>query len=662
MPSLSDQYLASALRAHEQGDLAAAISAYQQALVLAPDNARASGLLGTALLQRGEAAKAVPYLEAALAAQRHNTSLIATLAQAYFATNQFVDAADLFRKATRAAPAEPQFQLGLANSLAMQGHYAEARRLLERLLARDPAHAMAWFNLGNVLRDLHALEAAMQAYRKTLALAADFVEARNALGSVLHSTLQFAEAEHEYRRCLHDAPQFAPAYQNLASVLIDQGQFAAAESVCRELIRLDPTNAHNHGLLADTLNAQGRLLDAARHYGDALQLAPDDAAIRLSYATKLCAIGDIQGGLQSLRALTSLTTVAPQIHQTLSTLFLAHGFLAEGWAEYRQRPAFLAFREKLSGIALIQTLPDRLKGLRLCVLREQGLGDEIFFLRYARVLTQRGAHVTYRSSRAIASLIQRLVDLGEVSVVIDNDAPLPACDAAIMVGDLPHALALQPADAPAAEVDTADAPGSYPWRAPLYSPLPQPSIRIAPLPERLALMRTQLAQLGPPPYLGITWRGGTPPSEQGAGAWLLYKTLDIARLGAALKSFRGTFIALQRNPAAGEITAMEIALGTRTHDLTLLNNDLESMLALLSLIDEYVGVSNTNMHLRAAAGKAARVLVPAPAEWRWMADSARTSPWFPDFAVYRQSVNGAWDEALDNLNHDLGHSAEALKR
>ena len=34
----------------------------------------------------------------------------------------------------------------------------------------------------------------------------------------------------------------------------------------------------------------------------------------------------------------------------------------------------------------------------------------------------------------------------------------------------------------------------------------------------------------------------------------------------------------------------------------------------LALLDEYIGVSNTNMHLRAAAGRTARVLVPRPAE------------------------------------------------
>ena len=61
------------------------------------------------------------------------------------------------------------------------------------------------------------------------------------------------------------------------------------------------------------------------------------------------------------------------------------------------------------------------------------------------------------------------------------------------------------------------------------------------------------------------------------------------------------------------------------------------MLALLALLDDYVGVSNTNMHLRAGVNRTAKVLVPAPPEWRWMAEG-KESPWFPGFTVYRQGV------------------------
>jgi hypothetical protein len=86
------------------------------------------------------------------------------------------------------------------------------------------------------------------------------------------------------------------------------------------------------------------------------------------------------------------------------------------------------------------------------------------------------------------------------------------------------------------------------------------------------------------------------------------------------------------------------------------NEDLEEMLALLAALDEYLGVSNTNMHLRAGSGKTARVLVPWPAEWRWMA-AGDASPWFPGFRVYRQQADGDWNAALTRLRGDLAAAA-----
>jgi hypothetical protein len=88
------------------------------------------------------------------------------------------------------------------------------------------------------------------------------------------------------------------------------------------------------------------------------------------------------------------------------------------------------------------------------------------------------------------------------------------------------------------------------------------------------------------------------------------------------------------------------------HDFSASNEDLEEMLALLAVVDEYVGVSNTNMHLRASVGRAARVLVPWPAEWRWLV-SGDESPWFPGFRIYRQRPDGDWTAALERLACDM---------
>ena len=163
-------------------------------------------------------------------------------------------------------------------------------------------------------------------------------------------------------------------------------------------------------------------------------------------------------------------------------------------------------------------------------------------------------------------------------------------------------------------------------------------------------MQAKLRVLGSPPYLGVTWRGGTWKKRNS-----LYKECPLALLAQALKGNHTTVLILQRLPRDGEIQTFCQLLGRPVHDLSALNEDLEAMLALLFLIDEYVGVSNTNMHLRAAVGKTARVLVPSPPEWRWMAEG-RESPWFPGFSVYRQGYDGSWEGAFARLNQDMGVS------
>lgn len=88
------------------------------------------------------------------------------------------------------------------------------------------------------------------------------------------------------------------------------------------------------------------------------------------------------------------------------------------------------------------------------------------------------------------------------------------------------------------------------------------------------------------------------------------------------------------------------------YDFSAANDNLEEMLALLTLMDEYVGVSNTNMRLMAGLGRKARVLVPHPPEWRWM-EGGQESPWFPDFNTYREDRVAGWNRAFAQLLSDL---------
>ena len=181
---------------------------------------------------------------------------------------------------------------------------------------------------------------------------------------------------------------------------------------------------------------------------------------------------------------------------------------------------------------------------------------------------------------------------GALDCVLPGNSPYAAADHTILAGDLPHLLA--PPELP-------------------------PPLALSPLPERVAAARRAPASLGPPPYIGLTWRAGTGPQEQRGHVWFLFKQAPLENFAAALGGVKATLVSLQRRPQAGETEKLGALLGTTVHDLSAANEDLEEMLALLAVMDEYIGVSNTNMHLRAGIGKTARVLLPWPAEWRWMA-------------------------------------------
>jgi hypothetical protein len=133
---------------------------------------------------------------------------------------------------------------------------------------------------------------------------------------------------------------------------------------------------------------------------------------------------------------------------------------------------------------------------------------------------------------------------------------------------------------------------------------------------------------------------------------LLFKEIGAEALAGALRRAPGTLVSLQRLPAAGETEKLAAVVGRPVHDLSVVNDDLESMLALLAVLDEYVAVSNTNVHLRTGVGRTSRVLVQFPPEWRWMAGGDE-SPWFPGCRVYRQTVEDSWNGALAELAADL---------
>jgi len=635
---------------HQRGRIGDVESLCRQVLAVEPDHPDALYLLGLAAFQGGNPSQAAGFIRRAASLSPRNWMFQGDLANVLFQLGNYAEAMAAYRHAAMLKPDEPQFPMGIANCHASAGNYPEAEAQLRAVVQRFPRYVLACLNLANSVRDQGRPEEAANLYRRAIELDPGIVDAYLNLGNALRALNRPEDAKRAYSDALDVGPGNVLVRVNLAAVLTDLGRFAEAEEICWKIISDEPGFAQARVCLGAALRIQGRLLEALSHYRTALGLDPSDANANEDCGLVLGELGKFGEAFRYVFRALQQNGDSAATQMNLGGLLLAAGQMADGWRGYALRPD-AERRRKLPDLKLSSDLPPALAGKHICVHWEQGLGDEIFFLRWARELYLRGARISYRASDKLVGLL-RGADF--IHQLLAKHAPLPEADASILLGDLPHALmALPSSRLPRGSLDPVNSTlPQFAQRVAIFFPPLPPTIRLLPDAARVGELGERLRALGDPPYIGVTWRGGTPPAEQTGQEWFLFKEIPLEKLARALGPVSGTVISIQRNPKETENSLLSGLAGKPVHDLSKLNADLESMLALLALLDDYVGVSNTNMHLRAAVGRTARVLVPHPVDWRWMI-SGNESPWFPGFRVYRQGPDADWETALERLRGDL---------
>ena len=515
-------------------------------------------------------------------------------------------------------------------ALQMQGK--DALRALQKAADFLPNDAEAHNNLGSALQDLGQLEAAVTNYRQVLKSNSNDAEVHNNLGTALHDLGQFDKAVTSYRQALKIKPNYAEAYNNLGIALQDLGQLDAAVASYRQALKIKPDYAEAYCGLGIALKNLGLPDDAVASFHRALEIKPDYAEVHTDLGNALLELGQLDAALASYRRALEIKPDYVEAHRNYSYLLLSLGDFERGWQEYEWRLTSVVCqgnpvdpRTQLPLPRASSLLPFTSKDKRILLFHEQGIGDELFFLRFAPQLREEAQWVAYLPTDKVRSLIERSGCVDQVISRTDKDL---AFDSVIRVGDLPLLLGCHSIEA-----------------------IPQ-TLRLLPNEQSVAKVHQHLRESGlaNQRLLGVTWRAGLAPVP--GQRKTLFKQIDLDLLANSIKDWNGAIVVLQRAPAAGEIEQLRANVSCPVYDLSEYNNDLESMLALLDELDEYVGVSNANMHLMAGLGKTARVLIPSPAEWRWMAGGDE-SPWFPGFKLYRELIDGGWGQAMVALEHDL---------
>jgi FkbM family methyltransferase len=462
------------------------------------------------------------------------------------------------------------------------GDLAAAEKLYRQVIAAEPANANAWCYLGIVLFDTQRLAESVAAYQRAVAIQPNFAIAWNNLGNSLRRLNRYQEAIAAYNTALRHNPNYANAFMNRATALIWDGQLQAGIDSVERSLALAPDDPEARKVLATAKLWLGRLDEAERDYRELVKHKPDDA----------------------------------ELHKNLSMILLLRGELEEGWREYAWRQKGGEFGcPSLPGP---QWIGSSLNGRTILLLAEQGLGDTIQFIRYAKLLKERyDCRVVAAVQRPLLTLLK---DVAGVDEWATRGETLPPHDVWAPMLSLPALLG---------QHDVADLPKPTPYLQ---------------ADERLVQKwRDRLTSLGGF-KIGIAWQGNPGMDTD------RFRSIPLAAFEPLAKISGIRLISLQRGFGAEQLPAagarMEIV--SLPDDLDTASGPFMDTAAVMKNLDLVISSDTAVAHLAGALGVPAWVALTLVPDWRWFL-GREDSPWYPSLRLFRQAQPGDWKALFNKI-------------
>ena len=232
-----------------------AVPAWEKAVSMDPDDARAHNNLGIALAGAGKVSEAVEEYRKSLALNAHNSQTENNLGSALAEEGNLKEARQHFETALGINPDNASAEVNLGNALSAEGgHTQEAIALLTKGLEAAPNSPEGQNGLGVALAHEGNLAEATPHLLKAVELAPQDAGYRYNLGRVLAAQSRFAEALPQFEEAARLTNRQDPAVlQMLAAMESETGQFAHAVATAQAA--LDLARQQENGALAASLEA-----------------------------------------------------------------------------------------------------------------------------------------------------------------------------------------------------------------------------------------------------------------------------------------------------------------------------------------------------------------------------------------------------------------------
>lgn len=238
-PKMTEAYLNLGILLLDK-DPAAAVAPLTKAAALLPAQSRPHFLLGVALERNGDLTAAAAAFENAVVLDPQDLDTLVHLGETYLALNRATNAETKFRNVIERQPQEPRALLGLARCLDAQKK-AEASEAYERYLAVRPADSAARARLVHLMMEQQQFDAALAELNRTDS-GKPSMELLKLRADIQIGQKKWDDAIVTLRQAVDLAPSDAQLHGGLGRVYLQKRDFPSAEKELRVALHLDGKN------------------------------------------------------------------------------------------------------------------------------------------------------------------------------------------------------------------------------------------------------------------------------------------------------------------------------------------------------------------------------------------------------------------------------------
>lgn len=496
------------------------------------------------------------------------------------------------------------------------GHAAKADRLYAAALEAEPQNFEALHGRGRLHCDCRRYDSALSLLQAALRMDPDRAEGFSSLGLVFYDLRRLDHALQSFEAGLRIAPANAELLNQRGVVLLELGRTDEALASFERALAADPALLDALGNYGNALLKLNRPADAVAIYDRALATVPNNAGLLTNRAIALRKLDRPQEALMSVSRALACKPDFAQARFVDSLVRLTLGDFRAGWRAYESRWQGRNLSAQRRTFSVPLWLGERaLEGKTVLLHAEQGFGDTLQFVRYARLVAGRGAKVVIEVQR---ELVRLLSGMEGIDTVIGRGEDLPPFDLHCPLLSLPLAFRT--------ELSTIPAPRSY--------------LRAAD--ENVALWRECLPRGRP--RIGVVW-SGDPAHDNDVN-----RSIRLKALAPLFAVPDVDFVSLQYKVRDADVAALADVPNLFRFAQSF--RDFADTAAVIANLDAVISIDSAVAHLTGAMGKPLSILLPLGADFRWLRERG-DSPWYPTARLFRQPRFGDWDSVIESVRQEL---------